>query len=160
MVLNCPSLRTEARRKGKSSVGTAPGSTLDLGLIDYFDVSNFLLNIANITPDDDGGNTDLTDLTITGVSISGADADKFSILGFTPGTTVSKAGNLDLDIEFSPGGMLGVFDAVLTIETDEGTVLGGDGNDYVFNLTGEAVPEPASLALVAVGGLVLVSRRR
>lgn len=143
-----------------ASFSSTPGSTIDLGLIDYQDTNTVALNLANITPDNDGGNSDLTDLTINSLSITGPDADKFSIAAFTPGTVVGKGGNIDLQITFDPSEALGLFDATLTLFTDEGAALAGDGSDFSFSLTGESIPEPASVMLLGLGGLILAARRR
>jgi hypothetical protein len=143
-----------------ASFSSTPGSTIDLGLIDYQDTNTVALNLANITPDNDGGNSDLTDLTVNSLSITGPDADKFSIAAFTPGTVVGKGDNIDLQITFDPSEALGLFDATLTLFTDEGTALAGDGSDFSFSLTGESIPEPASVMLLGLGGLLLAARRR
>lgn len=130
-----------------------PSSTLGFGSIESDQMKSLLLTLANVSPDDDGGIHALTDLTIDNILISGADAAKFSVVGFTTGEVISQAGELNVELKFNPASMDGTFDATLTILTDEGAPLAGNGADFVFQLAGAAttIPEPTSLLLVLFG---------
>jgi len=118
------------------------------------------LTISNDTTDDNGGNADLTDLTLNSIDITGADNANFDLLNFTPGQVIAKGGSFDLQIELDPAGLQGLFDALLMIQTDQGAGLGGDGNDFQFTLAGESIPEPASLTIFAALGLLAIRRLR
>lgn len=145
-----------------------PGDTINLGSIDLASVmmSTAMLDISNVTGDDNGGNDDLTTLTLTGFDITGADASKFSLL--TTLDAILKGDTLTLTLKFNPG-VVGTFNAVLTLFTDEDAPLGGSGNSYSWNLTGTArdsggggpfIPTPAALpAGLALLGLITLRRR-
>ncbi len=138
-----------------------PGSeTFDFGTIDNDDTATFTLTLENTTPDDNGGDSTLTDLSFLTAAITGADSDKFEILTAT-GTVIAKGGSLNIELLFDPNGVDGVFDdALLTIGTDQGAAFGATGASFTFNLVGESVPEPAGLALLAVGGGLMLGRGR
>ena len=116
------------------------------------------LIVSNITLDDNGGNDDLTTLTLVDYTITGADADKFSLT--TPLGTILKGDDLTLTIEFDPMSTAGDFDAVLTLFTDEDAPLGGDGNVYQWSLTGTSrVPAPAGIWIGLIGLAGMMRRR-
>lgn len=117
------------------------------------------LTILNATLDDNGGNDDLTTLTLVDFTITGADADMFSLI--TPLGAILQGGDLTLTIEFDPMGMTGNFAAMLTLFTDEDAPLGGDGNVYQWDLTGTSrVPAPAGMSVVVIGLCGLMRRGR
>ena len=132
---------------------TSPNSTLDFDTIDSDSMQSLLLTLANVSLDDDGGDNGLTDLTINDIQISGADAGKFSVVGFSSGEVINQAGDLNVELKFNPAGMVGTFDATLTLFTDVDAPLAGNGSDFEFQLMGAAtaIPEPTSLLLLAFG---------
>ncbi|QNN23833.1 choice-of-anchor D domain-containing protein [Planctomycetales bacterium ZRK34] len=116
------------------------------------------LIVSNTTLDDNGGNDDLTTLTLVDYMITGADADKFSLT--TPLGAILKGDDLTLTIEFDPMSTAGDFDAVLTLFTDEDAPLGGDGNMYQWSLTGTSrVPAPAGIWISLIGLTGMMRRR-
>lgn len=139
----------------------SPGATLDFGTIAPTVQGSLMLDVLNVTPDPDESNADLTNLTINAVQFSGDDAGVFSVLGFTPGATIAKDGSVLLEVGFDPAGASGLFDdATITLFTDQGTSLGGDGEQFSFSLVGMAIPEPASLLLLATVFAGMASQRR
>lgn len=147
------------------------GLTLDLGNADWLvgpDTVTASLTLANSTPD--GDLDSLTDLTILDFDISGTDADMFSLLKESDGeafvSTVLGAGEeIDLIVQFEADALLphGLKEAILTFFTDQGAALRGDGADFRFTLNATQTPEPGSLlvwSLVGVVGLALGWRRR
>jgi hypothetical protein len=133
-------------------------SNVDFGNVDAEGMAVELIDIANNTPDGDLGA--LTDLTINDILIDGIDSGAFTLLNFTPGQTIAAGDTFQLQVKYSGPVDLGGLAALLTLQTDEGTVLAGDGNDYQIELIGNAVPEPASLALLGVGALMYTRRSR
>lgn len=137
----------------------AHGGTLDFEQIPASDMKTLPIDVFNVTGD--GDLDELTDLTLNGFDIGGTDADKFSLVGFNPGEVAAVGQPLRIEVKFNPNGMLGTFDdATLTLFTDQGAAKGGDGQDFTFALSGAAIPEPGSLALLGLGGMVLLTRRR
>ena len=134
------------------------GGAIDLGQIDKDDQAALTLEITNET--DDGGGADLTDLTLVSLAVTGPGADKFALSGLVDGARIEVGQTADLQITFDPDGELGEFEAVLTLYTDEGAPLGGDGADYSYPLAGTSVPEPATVALLALGSVVALRPRR
>jgi len=135
------------------------GDTLDFGVIDTDQTAPLTLDLTN-SSGDAGPAAALTDLTINSFAITGADADKFSI-SLPDGSVANRLQTIGIEILFDPNGMEGLFDdATLTLFTDEGAALGGDGSDFTFNLVGQSVPEPTSIALLGLGSLALARRRR
>ena len=151
-----------------------PGSTLDFGTLRETDLASLPLHISNASTDSNGGDTTLTDLTLLSAQITGTDGDLFSVVGFTPGAVLHEGDSLDLEIAYNGTGTTGDKSAVLTILTDEGAALGADGNAFVYQITAtfplalpslgnalttqvsvSSVPEPGSLALLAIAGLFL-----
>lgn len=138
-----------------------PGSLLDYGQIPQNETKTLSIDVSNVTTD--GDQDALTDLILNNFEINGADAAKFSVIDFVSGEEVPAGQTTTVDLRFNPGGMLGVFDdATLSLLTDQGAPLGGDGADFTFNLSGSTseIPEPTMLSLLTLGGAVLLGRRR
>ena len=154
-------------------VGPAFAAQLDgfLGDVERIDVGDAvegqtvsrLLQIGNITPDDNGGGVDLTDLTLLDVVFDGSDASMFSLTGFTPGMRFSKDDWQDFYVSFSPTGLPGERSATMTLVTDQGAPLGQSGDEFTFYLSGQTVPAPPSAVMLAglgVTGLAFGAARR
>lgn len=152
--------------------GNPPTSTIDWGTVGTKAGPHLeLMSLVNKSTDPNGGNSLLTDLSIESFTITGSDADHYSIGGQQSGTLgdvlQENGGHTSLYITFnSLGDGPGSFDdAMLTIMTDEDTTFGGTGNYYEYDLTAAtqiATPEPGSLLLVSVGlgGVMMVRRRK
>ena len=143
------------------------GETIDVGVVDFVigpDTTQASLTLSNVFGTDMGS---LTDLEILDVLISGPDAGLFSIFhddGVTPfdpatdGAELLAAGDtLDLVLEAMTDGTADtrMFDAELTFFTDQGAPNGGNGADFLFGLTAQQVPEPASIAIWSLLGLAI-----
>ncbi len=136
-----------------------PGTTLDLGIADSGVTTALVLTIGNISDDDNGGNDDLTDLTLDFV-LSGVDAALFSV-DLVPGTRVGQGDDVELLVTFLGAESLGDYAATLTLQTDEGAALGDTvaGASYSYDLAVTVAPEPATLALIGLGVLTMARRR-
>jgi PEP-CTERM motif len=99
-----------------------------------------LINIATFATSSGGVNANLT-VNLTGVTYSGSNPDLQVVKAEQPGT-------LDLSFQFSPGKTL--------------TQLSTGTGPYVTSFSGSlaVVPEPSTLALTGLGGLVLLHLRR
>lgn len=123
---------------------------------------DYVFTIANTTTD--GAVAALTDLTITDFSITGPDASWFSLVNDPTGTAIAKDGSLAITVRATYQGPPNMVTrhATLTLNTDEGAALGGDGADFSFALTARPIPEPSAWLLGAgclVAGLPLLRRR-
>lgn len=133
-------------------------SNVDFGEVDADAVSDILISLHNITTDGDLGA--LTDLTLNNIIIGGDDAALFALNNFTPGQTITAGELFMLGVDYIGNGSLGVRQAFLTIETDQGTLLAGDGNDFQIDLTATAIPEPSTAATMLIITGLLAMRRR
>lgn len=133
----------------------APDSILDFGLVPEADTKSLFLEVSNITTDLDGGDRTLIAMTLISVGITGTDAELFSVEDFTPGTVLNAGDLLSLEIFYNGTGDHGDHLAVLTILTDEGTAYGFDGNSFTYQIQAQLAPEPGSLVLLAIAGLVI-----
>lgn len=133
--------------------------TIDFGNVLAFNPVDRTLTVSNDTTDAPTGA--LTDLTITGYTITGADAADFSVVVDPTGQVISKGGDLAIVIRATYGGTPNVpANATLTLTTDQGAALGGDGEDFTFALTAFMVPEPSTVVLGGLGALALVAMAR
>ncbi len=136
------------------------GETIDFGEIESDETASVDVDVENTSDDENGGDSDLTDLTIVDYIIMGDDADKFSVIGLSDSIVISQLSETDFDVVFDPQGMEGMFTAVLKLFTDEGAALGGDGTQLEFDLVGVAIPEPAAMGLFGLAALLVARRRR
>jgi len=148
-VLNLQLSATGVGPEFASSV--APGSTLGFGEVPIDSFFDVFFDISNDTPDAELGV--LTTLTLLSASFSGPDADRFSLVGFTPGTGLAKSEDETIQVRFDPGtDPIGPKSATLTITTDQGAAFGSVGDAFDFNLSATSVPAPSSLVgLVSMG---------
>lgn len=117
---------------------SSPGTTIDFGQHTLSTPANSTLTIVNTTsdlPNDDA----LVGLTLLSGVISGPDAALFTLNGFTPGTLISKANDIDLAIAFLGDDTPGVKNATLTLLTDQGAVFGQAGENFMFDLLAEVL---------------------
>jgi hypothetical protein len=154
-----------------ANAATTTTSTISWGTVSKAGSFQEMLQIANLTPDSDGGNALLTDLSIESFSITGADPTDFTLAGvnsptggFTP-TVLTKGDSEFVVLDFDASGVPASDSALLTFQTDDDTTFGGLGNTYSYDLTASAiskVPEPSSVLLLSIGfgGLFFVRRRK
>ncbi len=135
----------------------ASGPTISFGSVGYGISTTVYLELANITTDPNGGNANLTNLTLNSFTLGGPDASKFSV-GLPGGTVITKGGVVYLPVTVLST-TLGALASTLTIFTDQSVALGGVGDTFTYNLTA-LVPEPTSLAVLGGGLLGLAALRR
>ena len=151
-----------------TNVGTTPLTVINLGNTTPGLAATFDLKITNTSTNDVNG-TNLANLTLESENITGPTANAFYVVPLTQNVLGNAAadsplGNsTDLSIVFNPT-TDGSFTDYLTITTDQGAPLGDVGQQFTYELTGTSsgtpTPEPATLALLALGGLALLVVRR
>jgi len=140
------------------SIGDAAG-VIDFGAVAVGDTFTFPLTLMNDTPDGDLGN--LTDLSMLGYSIVGADAGNFNVTGYAA-SVLADGESLALVVEFTSAAA-GMFTADLVFSTDQDSPLGIAGTSFTYTLTGLAVivvPEPATNASMALSFIVFMAALR
>ena len=113
-----------------------PGSLIDFGTVAGGQTGRQVLSVSNLTPDGDLGN--LTDLTMLSAIVTGPDSGMFSLGQFTPGSVLSAAAAIDLELLFDPHGQAGSFQATLQLTTDQGAALGTAGQVFTYPLAGNS----------------------
>ena len=133
------------------------GTRVSLGAVEIAAAGYESFQVSNVTDDADGGDCELTRLTLLDAFITGEDADVFDLVGFTPGLTLDK-GCLTSGLEihaFNDGTDWGAKSATLTFVTDVGATVGQVGSSYEIALSAVFVPEPSAVVLlVMLGGWV------
>lgn len=122
-----------------------------------FDLNNLTeieLRIAN----QETGRSRLIGLGVFEAEITGADADLFSIGGFTPGTVAAGLFK-DLVISFN-GTAQETYDATLTLTTDYLAPGGAGTSGESFSFAMTAIPEPSTGMACLLSAALLVFRRR
>ena len=151
-----------------TNVGTTPLTVINLGNTTPGLAATFDLKITNTSTNDVNG-TNLANLTLESENITGPTANAFYVVPLTQNVLGNAAadsplGNsTDLSIVFNPT-TDGSFTDYLTITTDQGAPLGDVGQQFTYELTGTSsgtpTPEPATLALLTLGGLSMLMVRR
>jgi hypothetical protein len=135
----------------------APGDTLDFGKVQAGKTGVLDLVLSNISTDIAPGN--LTWLSLLNVSLTGPGAAAFSLDSAFVSAVLLEGDLFDLKLDFSSL-KAGLFNADLTIGTDQNAAFGANGMSFTYHLQGQAVPEPASLAILGAGALMLLGARR
>jgi hypothetical protein len=143
---------------GTGHTAGTPGATISFGTVSYKVASTLLLDLGNVTTDANGGNANLTNLTIDAYSITGANASAFSVSSIS--SVITEGGMLVVPITVTSNIPYSSLSSSLTIFTDEGTGLGGYGENFTYALTALSVPEPTSLAVLGAGLVGLAGLRR
>jgi hypothetical protein len=148
---------TTTKGTGTRSAGTV--GTVDLATVSYKTATALILDLRSVPTDQNGGNAGLANPPIDKYSISGANVADFSVAiadnsGITHGAMLEVPMPVPSTIAY-PSRI-----SSLTTFTDEGTGLGGYGDNFTYALTVLSVPEPASLALLGAGLAGLVGFRR
>ncbi len=143
---------------GTGHTAGAAGATISFGVVSYNVATTLLLDLGNVTTDANGGNANLTNLTIDAYSITGANASAFSVSSVS--SVITEGGMLVVPITVTSNIPYSTLSSSLTIFTDEGTGLGGYGENFTYALTATSVPEPTSLAVLGAGLAGLAGFRR
>lgn len=150
----------------------APGSTIDFGGVAVGQMGIFSLLITNNTEDPTNGEQpELSQLTLLDSLFEGSGASAFSLLNFTPGTVLFAGQSLMLQVAFTPLSENNFQQAVLRLLTDQGANIGGQGQNFAFNVQGigiktgnnvTAVPEPSSIlgVVTIIGTKILFSKKK
>lgn len=131
---------------GGRGVGPEYSSTFDSGVIDLGDVTlgsltSVELTIDNLSEDDSGGLSKLTDLSLLKAQIKGVKGSTFSLDDFVPGTILGEGESRDLKIDFDAS-KLGQTTADLIVLTDQDAAFGHAGEIFTYRLTADVVPSP------------------
>jgi hypothetical protein len=143
-----------AVRPGRPIYFAVPSPTIDLTAgPQSLDVSNISADLA--TQDD------LTALSLLTATLSGPEANLFSLSNFTTDTILFEQQSTDLDLSvLDPSSLApGTYSAILTIQTDQSADFASPGQSFSYDVTFTAVPEPTSIAMLFPGGFVLLGRR-
>ncbi len=139
-------------------VANTGASTIDFGKINSHKSETLYLDIGNTSTDPNGGNAQLTDLSLLSATINGSSF--FTVP--TVSAVLVEGGQDYVPITFSTGGVSGSFSAVLTFATDSSAGFGQAGDQFSYSLVGSAVPEVSTWAMMLAGfaGLGLVGFAR
>jgi hypothetical protein len=153
-----------------SSLSAPRGSNGIVGPIYYatpsptIDLSNGpqTLEVTNESTDL-GTEDELTALTLISATLSGPEANLFSVNGFSSDTVLYETQSTGIDLSvIDPSALTyGTYSATLTVLTDQSAPFGSPGQSFSYNVTYSSVPEPAS-SMVSLTGVAAVglSRRR
>jgi hypothetical protein len=123
------------------SSSLAPG-VIDLGAIKLGKSTAIDLKISNVSTDANGGDADLTDLSLLSADLNPIGPGlPFSLGDFVPDTVLGEGDSFDLKIVFSAT-TLGEQTANLVITTDQNATFGAIGQTFDYQLTADVVPVP------------------
>ncbi len=128
-----------------------PGTSADLTMPIY-----------NLSDDEDGGWTYLTDLSVLDVQFSGPDGALFAPPPQDPAVPIllHKGRQWLLELDFLAPDQPGRKRATVTLITDVGAFPQTPGATYSYDLALDVVPEPTTLALLPLAALALLPRRK
>ncbi len=135
----------EAAEVALSGVGTAPKIAVSPEALTFGSIIEGTTEEQTVTVTNDGG----APLDLSGVSITGADAGVFSVLGDPTGTVAADGGMQDITVTFAPG-QDGSFSAALALTSDAGSAS--------VSLSGTASPEPEPGIAVSPSSLSFAAR--
>jgi hypothetical protein len=123
------------------SSSLAPG-VVDLGAIKLGKTAAVDLEISNVSTDGNGGDADLTDLSLLSADLNPSGPGlPFSLGDFVPDTVLGEGDSFDLKIDFSAT-TLGEQTANLVVTTDQNAAFGAIGQTFDYQLTADVVPVP------------------
>ena len=132
-----------------ASANVPLGSTIDFGTISPISTASASLTLDNSTSSNPFLPENFIGLTLENFTITGPDAQFFSLSGFTPREVLGAGESSPMQVQFAPNGTLGSKTAMLTFQSDQGTAFGATGETFSFTLTGKAdVPEPTAITLI------------
>ena len=144
--------------RGVGPIADVPASAEDTA--NRNEIISLVIELGNITTDtaDHGAPAAQTDLTILGSThVLGGDAALFDIQGL-PGSAIAEGGTGDILVKFLGSPDNGIFSTTLFVDTDENAPLGQAGTTFQVSLSVEVIPEPATLSLLALGGVTVLRR--